>query len=70
MSMPNWLITWLVTGASADLLFLVECYLLHTGMVISCIYGLAFPPYVLGGLIYFVYRVKQERNRLREYGRL
>jgi hypothetical protein len=39
-------------------------------IIILCIYGLAFPPYVLGGLIYFVYRVKQERNRLREYGRL
>jgi hypothetical protein len=89
--MPKFLIVWLATGASLDLLFLCECYMMQTGMagkvlqanfsretrlpgkraaiIATCIYGLAFPPYVLAGLIYFARRVRQERSRLREYGR-
>jgi hypothetical protein len=89
--MPKFLIAWLATGASLDLLFLCECYMMHTGIVgkvlqanfsretrfagkrasiiVTCLYGIAFPPYVLGGLIYFAHRVRQERSRLREYGR-
>jgi hypothetical protein len=34
-----------------------------------CALGIVFPPYALGGLVYFVVRVWQERARLREYGR-
>jgi hypothetical protein len=34
-----------------------------------CVAGIVFPPYVLGGLIYFVVRVWQEHVRQREYGR-
>jgi hypothetical protein len=89
--MPRFLIVWLATGAAADLLFLCECWMMHTGMVgkvlqtnftretrlpgkraaitATCLLGLAFPPYVIGGLFYFANRVRQERARLREYGR-
>lgn len=41
----------------------------HVSIVISCLIGLGFPPYMFAGLIYFAYRVKQERSRLRDYGR-
>ena len=34
-----------------------------------CVLGIVFPPYVLGGLVYFVVRVWQERARQRGYGR-
>ena len=89
--MPKLLIVWLAIGASLDMLFLCECYMMHTGMVgkvlqanfnretrfagkrasiiVMCLFGLAFPPYVFGGLLYFANRVRQERSRLREYGR-
>jgi hypothetical protein len=42
----------------------------RTSIIITCVCGLGFPPYVLAGLVFFAYRVKQERTRLREYGRL
>jgi len=89
--MPKFLITWLATGAAADLLFLAECWMMHAGMagkvlqasftrvtrlqgkraaiISACLLGLAFPPYVISGLLYFANRVRQERARLREYGR-
>lgn len=38
-------------------------------IAIQCVVGLVLPPYVFAGLIFFAYRVKQERKRLREYGR-
>ena len=42
---------------------------LTTAVIIPCIVGIIFPPYIIGGLIYFVVRVAQERKRLREFGR-
>jgi hypothetical protein len=41
----------------------------RAGIVGACLAGLVCPPYVLGGVSYFVVRVRQERARLREYGR-
>jgi hypothetical protein len=91
MTMPKLLIIYLAVGVSADLLYLAEWWMLHTGMVgktlqVSynrvtrpqgkaaaiigpCVVGILFPPYVLGGFVYFVVRVWQERARRREYGR-
>jgi hypothetical protein len=39
-------------------------------ITVPCLLGLAFPPYMLAGLLYFARRLLQERARLREYGRL
>lgn len=41
----------------------------RAAVIAACVLGIVFPPYVLGGLFYFVVRVWQERARLREYGR-
>jgi hypothetical protein len=89
--MPKFWTIYLATGVFSDLLFLCECWMLHSGMtgkvlqanfsrvtrfqgkpaavIGPCVLGIVFPPYVLGGLVYFVVRVCQERARLREYGR-
>lgn len=89
--MQKFLIVYLAAGVCSDLLFLAECWMLHTGMagktlqvnfnrvtrfqgkpaavIGACVLGIVFPPYVLGGLVYFGVRVWQEHARRREYGR-
>jgi hypothetical protein len=34
-------------------------------VALTCLFGLAFPPYVLAAVAYFVFRVRRERARLR-----
>ena len=34
-------------------------------VALTCLFGLAFPPYVLAAVVYFVFRVRRERARLR-----
>jgi hypothetical protein len=36
----------------------------------NCFLGLVFPPIMVAGLLYFIYRIRQERRNLRESGRL
>lgn len=41
----------------------------RAAVITPCIIGLLFPPYIIAGVIRFYYRVMQEHDRLREYGR-